>query len=106
MNKIILKPEREKSLLRKHPWIFTGAIKSVDGKPSNGETVEIFSYDGKFLARGGYSIQSQIACRVWSFDENENIDSNFFHKRLQNAIALREDLKEKINSNAHRLVNA
>jgi len=106
VNKIILKPEREKSLLRKHPWIFTGAIKSVDGKPSNGETVELFSYDGKFLARGAYSMQSQIACRVWSFDEREEINTDFFLKRLQTAIQLREGLNEKINSNAYRLVNA
>ena len=104
--KIILKPEREKSLLRKHPWIFTGAIKSVDGKPNNGETVEIFSSDGKFLARGAYSKESQIACRIWSFDEKEEINSDFFLRRLQKAIQLREQLKDKINSNTYRLVNA
>ncbi|MBM4166957.1 MAG: methyltransferase domain-containing protein [Ignavibacteria bacterium] len=103
---IILNQEREKSLLRKHPWIFNGAIKNVNGKPSNGETVEIFSNDGKFLARGGYSIRSQIACRVWSFDESEEINYDFFHRRLQNAIQLREQLKDKINSNAFRFVNA
>jgi 23S rRNA (cytosine1962-C5)-methyltransferase len=104
--KILLKPEREKSLLRKHPWIFTGAIKSVDGKPNNGETTEIFSFDGKFLGRGAYSKESQIACRIWSFEENEEINSEFFQRRLQNAIQLRERLKDKINSNAYRLVNA
>ena len=106
MIKIILKPEREKSLLRKHPWIFTGAIRSVQEQIVNGATTEIFSSDGKFLARGAFSKESQIACRVWSFDEKEEINSEFFQQRLQNAILLREQLKDKIDSNAFRLVNA
>lgn len=104
--KILLKKDREKSLLRQHPWLFSGAIEKVVGEPQPGETVELRAHDGRFLGRGAWSPQSQIAVRVWSFDENEAIDADFFRRRLTRAIAQRESLYIPGVSDAVRLVNA
>ena len=104
MNKIILKEGREKSLLRKHPWIFSGAIDQVLGAPQPGETVNVTDQSGRFLARGAYSPQSQITVRIWTFDENETIDQHFFEKRLVRAIELRNFLGLHQNTTALRLI--
>lgn len=90
MNKVFLKSGREKSLLKRHPWVYSGAIARVEGIPENGESVQIFTHDGKFLATAALSQASQLALRVWSFDENEVIDSDFFFRKLQNAFNLRQ----------------
>ncbi|MEM5327339.1 class I SAM-dependent rRNA methyltransferase [Paraburkholderia sp. JHI2823] len=87
MNIVTLKPSKEKSLLRRHPWIYANAIDRVDGKPAPGATVIVRSADGRFLARAAYSPHSQIRARVWSFDENEPIDHAFFKRRVQRAVA-------------------
>lgn len=94
MIRITLKPGREKSLLHRHPWIFSGAIARLDGAPTAGETVEVRAQDGRFLAWAAYSPQSQIRARAWSFDEHENIDDDFFRRRLENALTQREGLVE------------
>ncbi len=92
MSSIILKPSRESSLLRKHPWIFSGAIDKVEGNPSSGETVDIFSAKRQWLARGAFSPQSQIRVRVWTFEERKKIDDDFFRKKISRALALRNEL--------------
>jgi len=89
---ITLKPSREASLLRKHPWIFSGAIAQVNGSPSIGETVDVFSAKHVWLARGAFSPHSQIRVRIWSFDEKENPDQDFFYKRLTQAAELRSEI--------------
>ena len=66
---LTLKPGRERSLLRRHPWIFSGAIADVRGAPHSGDTVDVRAADGRFLAWAGYSPASQIRARVWSFEE-------------------------------------
>ncbi|MBN1949232.1 MAG: class I SAM-dependent methyltransferase [Candidatus Cloacimonetes bacterium] len=91
MKSIFLKAGREKSLLRKHPWIFSGAIDRVEGNPSSGETVAVFSHRKEFLARGAWSPLSQIRVRAWSFQEEQKIDSAFFRSRLQSAIHCRQN---------------
>ncbi len=106
MNKVILKKGREKSLLRKHPWIFSGAIDSVQGDPQPGQTVQVVSQDGQFLAWGAYSPKSQITVRVWSFDKAETIDHSFFESRIQQALKLRQDLNIPMQSTAYRLIAA
>ncbi len=102
MNSVILKKGREKNLLQRHPWIFSGAIERVEGVPGVGETVMVCSFDRKPLAQAAWSPQSQIALRVWSFNQETVIDDDFFRSKLKNAIAARG----KINSNALRLVAA
>jgi 23S rRNA (cytosine1962-C5)-methyltransferase len=106
MSSITLKPDREKSLLRKHPWIFSNAIGRVDGSPMPGETVEIQNDRGEWLARGAWSPQSQISIRVWTFDQSETIDEAFFNRRLSLAIERRKSLGFLGPDGACRLVNA
>lgn len=102
--KIFLLPGREKSLLRKHPWIFSGAVQRVIGSPGIGDTVEIFSAKGDFLARGAYSPHSQIRARVWTFNEHESVDVPFFRSRLEESLARRKHLAENSEITAYRVV--
>jgi 23S rRNA (cytosine1962-C5)-methyltransferase len=85
---IILNKGREKSLLRRHPWIFSGAIQQADENIASGSTVDLLSSDKQFLARASYSPASQIRARVWTF-EDEVVDREFFRKRIKQAIAVR-----------------
>ena len=102
---IVLKRGREKSLKRRHPWIFSGALEKVDGNPASGDTVEIRSADGKALALAAWSPQSQIRARVWTFDLAERVDAGFFRKRIGHALALRSALPAQRHTNALRLVH-
>ncbi|HNX53926.1 MAG TPA: hypothetical protein PKI68_09305, partial [Pontiellaceae bacterium] len=92
MNSVILKKGREKNLLQRHPWIFSGAIERVEGAPGVGETVTVCSFDRKPLAQAAWSPESQIAARVWSFDPETVIDAAFFRAKLQNAISARSQI--------------
>ncbi|MDO9130562.1 MAG: class I SAM-dependent methyltransferase [Anaerolineales bacterium] len=89
MSSLILKPGREKSLLRRHPWIFSGAIERVDGNPESGATLDLLSARGNSLARAAYSPSSQIRARVWTFDPSEAVDADFFRRRISRAIGAR-----------------
>ena len=105
MSAIILKPGREKSLLRRHPWIFSGAIQHVGDEPISGGTVDLLSSNQQFLAKASYSPNSQIRARVWTF-ENEQVDKEFFRKRICSAIEIRQKLNVESQSNAYRLIYA
>ncbi|HET9351790.1 MAG TPA: class I SAM-dependent methyltransferase [Burkholderiales bacterium] len=102
---LLLKKGREKSLKRRHPWIFSGAVQKVNGKPALGDTVELLDGTKKLLARAAYSPNSQIRARVWTFDPSEQVDGNFFRTRIQTALALREALPAAKHANALRLVH-
>ncbi|MEW6518360.1 MAG: class I SAM-dependent methyltransferase [Thermodesulfobacteriota bacterium] len=106
MNRVILQKGRERSLLRRHPWVFSGAVKDQEGDPEPGETVDVFSADGRFLGRGAWSPASQIRVRLWSFDQEEEIGGSFFKRRLQAAMAWREELRIPEQTTAFRLVSA
>ncbi|MBN1149504.1 MAG: class I SAM-dependent rRNA methyltransferase [Anaerolineales bacterium] len=99
-----LKPGREKSVLRRHPWVFSGAVAGMEGDPGLGETVRLEDAQGQFLAWGAYSPHSQIRARVWSWEEYERIDERFFRSRLAAALAVRRELMGE--SDALRLVHA
>ena len=103
--KIILKPKREHSLLRRHPWIFSGAVGAIEGEPEAGETVDIFDSEGHWLAKGAFSPESNITCRVWTFTEGEGVDRLFFHRRLEAAAAYRASLNMEQSTNSYRLVH-
>ncbi len=105
-SRIILKTGRERSLLRRHPWIFSGAIARVDGESSAGETIDIFSADGEWIARGAYSPQSKIRARVWTWDREEVIDDAFFVRRISAAHHARAGLKEDPTISAYREIFA
>ncbi len=107
---IILKPGREKAVLRRHPWIFSGAIAEVDGDPGIGETVDVLDAGGEFLARGAFSPESQIRVRLWTWDPDERVDGEFFRARLVSSISRRQDSRRLIADggllSAVRLVHA
>ncbi len=103
MTSVILKPKREKSLLRRHPWIFSGAVARTEGKPEAGETVDIKASDGTLCGRGAWSPKSQIVIRAWTFSPDEEIGPQFFRSRLERAIRSRGTQIEK---GCGRLVNA
>ena len=96
---------RDKSLRRKHPWIFSRGISHVDGQPSLGETVDVFAHNGEWLAKAAYSPNSQIRARVWSF-QKQDIDVEFFVARIQQAQLLREDIIERDGLTGYRLIAA
>ena len=103
MNHLILKKARERSLKRRHPWIFSGAVEKASGKA--GETLEVRDVAGNPLALAAYSPDSQIRARVWTFDIKEAVDAAFLGRRIRKAIALREQLAATRHTNAVRLIH-
>lgn len=103
---VTLHPRREKSLQRRHPWVFAGAVASHSGKIPPGATVEVHGHDGRWLARGAWSPRSQIRVRIWTFDENEVVDNALFLRRLEAAVRGRAALTARSDLNAYRLVAA
>lgn len=102
--RLVLAKGREKSLLRRHPWVFSGAVARLEGKVGLGETIDIIDAHGKWLARAAYSPASQICARVWSFDRNETIDTDFFIRRLEQAQQWREWLAVRDGLDSYRLI--
>jgi len=105
MKQLILKPGREKSLLRRHPWVFSGAVARVQGNPDTGDTVSVRAADGEFLAWAACSPVSQIRARVWSWDEQETIDAGFLRGRLRRALDARARLIPAGTGDGMRLVH-
>ncbi|MCG6410878.1 class I SAM-dependent methyltransferase [Vibrio fluvialis] len=102
---IYLVKGREKSLRRKHPWVFSRGISKIEGEPGLGDTVDVYTHEGQWLAKAAYSPHSQIRARVWSF-EKKAIDTAFFVKRIQQAQLLRDDLIERDGLTGYRLIAA
>jgi 23S rRNA (cytosine1962-C5)-methyltransferase len=102
---LFLKPGRERSLLRRHPWIFSGAVARVDEEPASGATIDLLSATGDFLARAAYSPTSQIRARVWTFDD-EPVDADFFRRKIHAAIEMRRKSKVEGQTDAMRLIYA
>lgn len=101
MKVITLHEGRERSLLRRHPWVFESSV--AGGKADSGETVRVQARDGRFLAWAAYSPNSMIRLRAWSFVESERIDAAFFAGRIRRALAVRESLQ--IASSGVRLIH-
>lgn len=101
---VYLKPGREKSVLSRHPWIFSGAVKKVAGDPQPGQTVEIFASDGDWLCRGAYSPQSNIRIRVWTWNADQPV-APLIESNLRQAISMRSELQLG-ETEMLRLVNA
>jgi 23S rRNA (cytosine1962-C5)-methyltransferase len=102
---IILNPGREKSILRRHPWIFSGAVQRVEGDPMLGATVDVLSAAGEFLAQASFSPHSQIRGRIWTFDHQE-IGKEFFREKMKSSLQARNILSIEADTNALRLVHA
>jgi 23S rRNA (cytosine1962-C5)-methyltransferase len=103
---LLLRAGREKSLLRRHPWIFSGAVEHVAGAPVSGDTLPVRDGAGNFLAWAAYNPGSQITARVWSWREDENIDAEFFRRKISSAMEARNKLDLARNSNGLRLIHA
>jgi 23S rRNA (cytosine1962-C5)-methyltransferase len=101
MKTVRIRPGKERSLLRRHPWIFESSV--AGGKADSGETVRVEDSAGRFLAWAAYSPLSSIRLRAWSFDEGERIDAAFFARRIEAAVAMRARLA--IASDGVRLVH-
>ena len=99
---LVLKPGKERSLLRRHPWVYDTAIGRVKGSPASGETVAVCSHDGKWLAWAAYSPSSTLRARCWSFVEADRIDASWLAARVREAVARRAPLAAA--SDALRLV--
>jgi 23S rRNA (cytosine1962-C5)-methyltransferase len=101
MKSIWLKPGKERSLLRGHPWTYDSAV--AKGGGDSGETVRVCTSDGKFLAWAAYSPKSKIRARVWSFDEAQRIDATFLEALISTSIGIRE--KFPIKSDGKRIIH-
>ena len=102
MIEVILRKGREKSLLKRHPWVYESAIADVHGKPAPGDLVRIVAHDSRFLAWAAWSPASAIRARCWSFCKDDEINEAWMERRLQRAIRAREPLLER--TTALRLV--
>lgn len=103
--KVFLKPKKEESLLRFHPWVFSGAIQSFEGQPEEGDLVEVYGANNRFLGIGHFQIGS-IAVRILSFQQQE-IDQAFWENRIRVAYELRKTLQltASAHNNTYRLVH-
>ena len=106
MAKVLLRRGREKPVLNRHPWIFSGAIKRIEGEVTDGEVVVVVDYRGRFLAWGYLNRRSQITVRLLTWDEDEVIGEDFWRRRLERAFASRQALADDPSTDAYRLVNA
>lgn len=102
MANLVLKAGKERSFIRRHPWVYATAIAKLQGSATAGDTVEVVSSNGDWLARAAYSPNSQLRARVWTFNQEERVDRDFFQQRLTAAFARRNYLKSR--GNALRMV--
>ena len=102
---VFLRHGRDKNVRAHHPWVFSGAVERVKGKPRLGETVEVRTANGELLGLGAWSPESQIQVRLWTF-QDEAIDYNFFVKRIQQALAYRQQLGIPARNTGYRVINA
>lgn len=86
--RLILNAGKDKAVMRRHPWIFSGAVKRIDGAPAEGDIVDVYSSDGRWLATGHYQNDS-IICKVLSFDK-EDVGTDYFKQLLKSAIEYRK----------------
>lgn len=101
---VILKKDREKSVLNKHPWIFSGAVSRVEGNPENGDVVDVWNSRARFVGRGIYNEKSQIRVRLLTWNPNDPIDEDFWRRRISRAVSGRLVLKQNQTTDSYRVV--
>jgi 23S rRNA (cytosine1962-C5)-methyltransferase len=106
MGKLILLPGKERSAMKRHPWLFAGSVGRLEGRARPGDTVEVLADDLRPLGRAAYSPRSQIRVRFWTFDPAETVDDAFFKRRVAAAVARREVLPELRGQQGLRLIHA
>lgn len=105
MKSLHLKPGRDKSVARRHPWIFSGAVDRVDGTPESGESLLVKNAQGQPVAVAAWSGESQIRARIWSFEPKQRVEAPFFSAVVARAVKAREALPAARHTNALRLVH-
>jgi 23S rRNA (cytosine1962-C5)-methyltransferase len=106
VSRVILKKDRDRVVRLRHPWIFSGAIRSIDDSAVDGSVVEVHAADGQWLARGHLNRRSQISVRLCTWDPEEALDGVFWRKRVTRAVSGRAGLESDPSVTAYRLVNA
>ncbi len=106
MAQLILMPGKERSALKRHPWLFAGSVGRLEGRARPGDTVEVLADDGRPLGKAAYSPRSQIRVRFWTFDADETVDDAFFKRRVAAAVARRAALPELAGQEGVRLIHA
>ena len=97
--KLFLVAGGEKAILRRHPWVFSGAVERLEGNVQSGDTIQLCDSQGGFLAWAAYNCESKIIARVWSWLATEKIDADFFKRKIASALTLRKDFKLDVHSN-------
>tara|TARA_R110001583_G_scaffold195505_2_gene374556 strand:- start:14932 stop:16122 length:1191 start_codon:yes stop_codon:yes gene_type:complete len=105
MARLHLRPGRERTVLRRHPWIFAGSVDHLEGRARPGDTVDVVAADGKVVARAAWSPESQIRARVWSLDAEAAIDHAFFKRRVAESVARRETHPMLRGQDGQRLIH-
>ncbi|MGD2252836.1 MAG: class I SAM-dependent methyltransferase [Anaerolineales bacterium] len=106
MHSLELKPGRERSVLKRHPWVFSSAVAEVHGDPQPGDTIDIQAHDGEWLARAAYSPHSRIRARIWTWRQDTAVDETLLERRLAQAIGRRNSLLQEQAVDAYREVYA
>ncbi|GAB4561768.1 MAG: 23S rRNA (cytosine(1962)-C(5))-methyltransferase RlmI [Anaerolineae bacterium] len=101
---VTLKPGRERSVVQRHPWIFSGAIATISDGACDGNVVDVRSAQGEWLARGVLNRRSQITVRILTWEEGEPIDERFWRRRLETSLARRAPLTADEGTDSYRLV--
>lgn len=101
---VILKKGKEKAVHQRHPWVFSGAIERVKGKPANGDIVRLVNAGGDFMAYGFYNDQSRVALRLLEWEENKQVDENWFRIKVAQAVDGRKDILSTGDTNTCRLI--
>ena len=104
MIEVVLKKGKEKAVLHRHPWVFSGAIEKVKGKPANGDVVKLVDAKGAFMAYGFYNDQSRVALRLLEWDETVEIDEQWFRNKVAVAVQSRSEVLVDGVNNTCRLI--
>jgi 23S rRNA (cytosine1962-C5)-methyltransferase len=105
MSTLVLNPGKERSLLRRHPWVFAGSVARLDGRARPGDTVDVVSEDGRMFGRAAWSPQSQIRARMWTFAPDLSIDHAFFKRTVAAAVARRATHPLLATQDGQRLIH-
>lgn len=106
MVELKVKKERVGPILGRHPWVFSRALIQIPEGLKNGEPIRLVDVSGRFLALGYFNSYSQMAVRVWGYDEKEKVDKFFFFKRIEQALNIRKKYLDQKKNNSYRLVNS
>ena len=103
---VFIKPKRARPFFGRHPWVLDSAILRVDGNPDSGDVVDVVTHDGNFIARGLWNASSRIRVRLYSFMQDQALDQIFWNARIENAVALRQQLHLFSKKTGCRLINS